>query len=160
MISVTRPTPPVHGWIGEQQRGTSKVKPIGSAAASGSSAVSSSGQGINTGGILAGLKHEAKVKPNTGTASGDRGVADFQKAGSYQDIAASRRDSERKNAELQQKQEVMRQQAFDQNRAIHQQAFKTRVSTAQNQYQMTDALRQHQQNQYWDRRNFLLGLIE
>lgn len=160
MISVSRPAPPVMSWFGQKQRGISKAKPIGSDAASGSSAVSSSGQGVNTGGLLAGLKHESKVRPNTGSAVGNQGVSDFAKAGTYQDIAAARRDSERKNAELQQKQEGMRQQAFDQNRALHQAAFKVRTATASNQYQMADALRQHQQNQYWDRRNFLLGLIE
>lgn len=144
----------------QQKTNQSALKAPGAGKASGMSSVSSSGQAVNKGSLLSGLKHESKVKPNTGTADGDRAVQDFAKAGFFQQASDVGRQADRTNAEEQQRQESLKLQAYEQNRQVQQQAFRNRMARSNNQSQLSQTLKSHNQDMYWNHRNFLVGLLE
>lgn len=112
--------------------------------------------GINKGSMLSNLSHY-QVRPDTGNATGNQQVQDFQDAG----IAASQADAslavDKQNAAIQQAQEQARQQAISNNMANERQEFQTRVRNATSQQGLLADLRQHQQNQMWGRKNFFLN---
>src|SRR6056300_1407417 len=122
-------------------------------------AVKSSGQAINSNDILAGLRHGAKVKPNTGTADGDRGVADFQRGNIMAQEAQTAHDLEAQNAQIQQQQEQARQQSLDTANRTAMKAFGNRVQEASHQDGILDAMRDHNQSVYWNKKNFLASLL-
>lgn len=147
---------------GLQVRGSSTMEglaPPTSANWNANTSVQSSGQAINSRDILSGLRHGAKVKPNTGTADGDRGVADFQKGNIMAQEAQTAHDLEAQNAQIQQQQEQARQQSMDNANRTATKAFTNRVQEASHQDGILDAMRDHNQSVYWNKKNFLASLL-
>lgn len=150
-------TPNFAGGTGPSIEGLGAGK---SAYGSPNTHVESGGTATNKGSLLAGLRHGAKKRHDTGTADGNRAAGDLAKAGLMEQEAELGRAVEGKNAEMQQQQENARQESFARARQASTQQLQNGIRHANNQNSIATALRQHDSDMYWNRRNFLADLIQ
>ena len=121
--------------------------------------MNANGQGINTGAVLQGYKHDAQVKPNTGTATGDQAVQDFAKGQMMQGQANVARGAATQNAQLQGQLQSQNEQLTQQGRAQRMQRYQQAVSQQVSQMGMANEVarqRMEMQNQW---RAGLIGLL-
>jgi len=117
------------------------------------------GQAMNKGSILAGLTQDSQVKPNTGTATGDRAVQDMAKANLYRNQANMGRQMETDNAKNHAQQQVQQEAMTQQMRAASTQRFQQMNQQATSQQQLGMNL-QHQNYMMWlDRQRGLASLL-
>jgi len=70
-------------------------------------------QPVNRASIMEGLTKNSAVKPNTGTATGDRAASDFAKALLMSNQADAGLEIDKKNAEIGTQRQAQKQQLFD-----------------------------------------------
>lgn len=128
-----------------------------STSGAGQNTISKTGrQAVNRGSILSNLMHH-QTRPNTGTATGDQLAQDFQDAGTAASVAESGLAADKQNTQVLQAQEQARQQAIQNNMANERQQFASQARHAANQSSLLANLKQHRQNQFWNKRNFIFN---
>jgi hypothetical protein len=126
-----------------------------STSGAGQSTISKTGrQAVSRGSILQNLMHN-QTRPNTGTSTGDQLVSDFQDAGVAASTAESGLAADRQNTQVLQAQEQARQQAIQNNMSNERQQFASQARHAANQSSLLANLKQHRQNQQWNRKHFI-----
>lgn len=111
-------------------------------------------QAVNKSSILAGLMHQ-QYRPGPEFQGDAQQANDFADALASQAAAGVSLEAEQRNAQQQASQEQARQQAIQQNMQNNTQQFQSQVRQATNQQSLLANLKQHQQNQYWNKRQFV-----
>lgn len=117
------------------------------------------GQAANRGSILKGLAHDSQIKPNTGTATGDRAAQDFAKGQQYANQAKVSRGIDTKNAEFQGQMMQQKEQLTQQGRASRLQRYQQFANQSVDQMQLANQLAMQQLNMRNQWITSLIGLM-
>ncbi len=117
------------------------------------------GQAVNRASLLSGLRHDSQIKPNTGTATGDRAAQDFAKSQLYQNQAALGRKSDMANAKMQSQMQQQQEAMTQQMRQSRMQRFQQNNQQAADQAQLGLRLGQHKWDMWMNWRSGLARLL-
>jgi hypothetical protein len=124
------------------------------------SSFQANGQAANKGNILQGLAHDSQIKPNTGTATGDRAAQDFAKGQLYSNRAKVGRGVETKNAEFQGQMMKQKEQLTQQGRASRLQRYQQATNQSVDQMQLANQLSRQQLDMRTRWVTSILGLMQ
>jgi len=122
--------------------------------------VNANGQGINTGAVLQGYRHDSQVKPSTGTATGNQAVQDFAKGQMMQGQANAARGAATQNAKLQSQLQSQKEQLTQQGRAQRMQRYQQAVSQQVSQMGLANEIARQRLEMQTQWRTGLLGLLQ
>jgi len=120
----------------------------------------SNGVAVNKASLLDGLRRESAVKPNTGTATGDRAAQDFAKSQLYSSQADLSHAADKQNAEVHTQRQQQRQQLLQQGQQQRLQRYQQASQQAVDQMSLANRMQQNQIEMASQWRNSLMGLIE